>query len=294
MSAGHDLARRNNGTAAVAEKLAATYHIRVMLISPPRTGSTPVARLLWQHSAITHHCHEPFEASYWGGAGDDSVAANLFRPMRVDTGDRIDIDAVPPGSGVLIKEMSFQLDPAQFRFLAEASTTPVVFVLRDPRLSTVSRLHIVDELSGARTFPPDESGWPALAEQVRLCRKHAIPYALVDSTDLRTDPAGIAGGLLAALGLPAEAGLGAWQPRPDLDLCAPEVRELMGERRRADDPFYRRVLGSAGIEPPDAVDWAAAEALIDSAGLAGQVAGWRADYAELRADPALVRPEPAS
>lgn len=269
-------------------ELADVYTTRVALVSPPRTGSTAVARLLWQHSTITHHCHEPFEACYWGDQGMDSVESCLFNPMVVETGDRVSLADVPAGSGLLVKEMSFQLSAAQFELLTGLVTAPLVFVMSDPRLSTTSRLRIVRELSGAETFPPFESGWQSLHEQLEFCRQRDIPYVLVDSDDLRADPAGVTAALTAAIGLPPVAGLEQWAPRPGLQLCSPEVGALMSDVRRADDPFYRKVLGSTGIQPRGEVDLARENASISAAGLSDEVAKWLHLYEEMRADPALV------
>lgn len=157
---------------------------------------------------------------------------------------------VPRGSGLLVKEMSFQLDAAQFDALAVIATLPLVFVMSDPQLSTTSRLGIVRELSGSTTFRPFESGWQSLCEQLARCRRQGIPYVLVDSDDLRADPAGMTPALVAAIGLPPKPGLETWSPRPGLQLCSPEVGALMSDARRADDPFYRKVLGSPGIQAP--------------------------------------------
>jgi len=271
--------------------LRAAFPTRIALISPPRTGSTPVARLLWQHSAVSHHCHEPFEGRYWAEAGSPLARPNLGELMAVDTGERTRVERVPAGAGVLVKEMSFQLDTAEFALLAGLVTVPVVFVVRDPRLATTSRLRVVGELYDASTFPPFESGWPSLAAQVRRCADLGVPHVVVDSGDLRADPDAVVPALLDRLGLAREPGLGDWKPRPGLELCAPEVGALMSERRRRDDPFYRRVLGSTGVQPPDEVDWAAEEAAIRSAGLSEAVAEWLATYTELRTgDAALALP----
>lgn len=269
-------------------ELADVYPTRIGLVSPPRTGSTAVARLLWQHPAITHHCHEPFEACYWGNLGTESVEKCLCNPMVVETGDRVALADVPRGSGLLVKEMSFQLSSAQFELLADLTTAPPIFVMSDPRLSTTSRLRVVRELTGAETFPPFESGWQSLHEQLEFCRQRDIPYVLVDSDDLRTDPAGVAAGLMAAVGLPPVVGLETWSPRPGLQLVSPEVGALMSDARRADDPFYRKVLGSTGIQARGDVDWESENAAIAAAGLGAEVEKWCRLHEDLRADPALV------
>lgn len=273
---------------SVTAELASVYPTRLVLVSPPRTGSTAVARLLWQHPAITHHCHEPFEACYWGSQGADSVGNCLRNPMEIDTGSRVRHADVPQGSGLLVKEMSFQLSISQFGLLAELATAPPVFVMCDPRLSTTSRLRIVRELSGTATFPPFESGWQSLREQLDFCRQRGISYVLVDSDDLRADPAGVTAALMAAVGLPPAPGLAAWLPRPGLQLCSPEVGALMSEVRRTDDPFYRKVLGSTGIQPRGYVDWERESTLIAAAGLTDEVKKWLHCYQEMRADPALI------
>lgn len=269
-------------------ELTDVYATRVAIVSPPRTGSTAVARLLWQHPDLTHHCHEPFEACYWGSRGFDAVESCLRWPMEIATGRRVPLAEVPGGSGLLMKEMTFQLDSTQLELLVELATPPVVFVMSDPRLSTTSRLRIVGDLYGTTTFPPFESGWQSLREHIDVCSSRGVPYVLVDSDDLRADPVGMTATLIGAVGLRSVSDLATWEARPGLQLCAPEVGALMSEARRADDPFYRRVLASTGVEPRDAVDWDRETALISSAGLSREVDGWLAMYEDLRADRGLL------
>ncbi|HET8662486.1 MAG TPA: hypothetical protein VFM55_26390 [Micromonosporaceae bacterium] len=273
----------------LAGALAAIYPVRIALVSPPRTGSTAIARMLWQHTSVTHHCHEPFEACYWGGAEADPVGRSLRSPMAVETGLRVPLSQVAPSSGLLVKEMSFQLRPAQFRSLARLASTPVVFAVRDPRLAAASRLRIVRELYDHTTFPPFESGWASLAMQVRMCQEEGLAYLVVDTTDLRNDPVGMSQALLRALGLPPEPDIGSWSPRPGLQLCPPETGALMSDKRRVDDPFYRRVLASDGIKPVDRVDWAAEHEAIRAAGLSDDVDAWMNTYSDLRRDARLLR-----
>ncbi len=282
--------------AGQAAALRTAFRTRLVLISPPRTGSTAVARLLWQHAAVGYHCHEPFEAGYWApdpGAGPQAAERILRNPMRVSDGERVPIADVPEGAGLLIKEMSFQLTREQFLKLAALATAPIVFVMREPALCVTSRLRIVRELSGAQSFPAFESGWPSLGEQVEQCKHHGIDYVLVDSADLRAQPAETALALVRRLGLPEQEGLHVWSPRPDLQLCLPEIGSLMGAVRAADDPFYRRVLSSDRVQASDEVDWAAQQARIEQAGLGEQVAQWRELHRELLADPHRVLALPA-
>lgn len=279
-----------SGTAigGITAAVTAAYEHRLVLVSPPRTGSTAVARLLWGHSAITHHCHEPFEARYWSEQGEESIEVILRHPMDVESGARVELAQVPPGAGLLLKDMTFQLGEDGINRLHALATAPLLFVMGDPRLSTNSRLRIVRELYDADTFAAAESGWDALAAQVEHCRSAAIPYVLLDSGDLRSDPVGIVVRLLAALGLTEESGLETWTPRPGLRLVSPEVGALMSDARREDDPFYRRVLSSRGIEPMPMPDWEQEREQIDAVGLGADVDRWIAHYRRLRADPALL------
>jgi L-ornithine N5-monooxygenase len=272
----------------VDDRLRTVFPRRIVLLSPPRTGSTPVARLLWNHSGISHHCHEPFEARYWGNGVDE--AARIFgAPLQLHSGRRVPLDTLGRAPGLLIKDMTFQVDHDAFEALSELATHPFVFVMRPPRPATVSRLHIVRELSGSSTFPPFESGWESLREQIARCRKQAIDYVLVDSDDLRQAPAQTARRLCASLGLPLEPGLTDWSPRQDLKLCAPGIGALMSPIRERDDPFYRRVLGSDGVQPMDDRDDAADLELIRAAGLLAELAEWTGIYQELRDDKNLLK-----
>jgi hypothetical protein len=123
---------------------------------------------------------------------------------------------------------------------------------------------------------------------VARCRERDIPYVLLDSDDLRADPAGMTAALITAIGLPSQARLDEWAPRPGLQLCSPEVGALMSDTRRTDDPFYRKVLSSTGIQPRTRVDWSSEEALIEAAGLAGEVETWQGLYQDLRQNPYRV------
>src|SRR5215470_10655307 len=162
--------------------IAVAFKSRVSVISPPRTGSTLIARILWSSQLVSHHCHEPFEAMYWSNGGEETVSKVLLEPMELTTGLRRSLSEIDgAGKGLLLKEMTFQLTPDQFMFLAEISTLPIIFVIRDPRLSSSSRLRIVKELRGEDTFNPCESGWPALMDQIGICRRESIPYVIVDS-----------------------------------------------------------------------------------------------------------------
>ena len=44
-----------------------------VIVSPPRCSSTAFARVLWQHPSVGYYSHEPFEVTYFDGAGLDGV-----------------------------------------------------------------------------------------------------------------------------------------------------------------------------------------------------------------------------
>lgn len=267
-----------------AAKLKSKFSLRIGLLSPPRVGSTPVARLLWEQTAVTHHAHEPFEASYWNAEDTDTAEKILGGPMRLEDGVRQSLSEVTYGAGLIIKDMTFQVNEEQLGFVVEFCNTPLVFVIRDPLQATASRLRIVAELYEATTFPPWESGWHALAAQVAYCTDNNVDYIVLDSDDLRRWPHEMGQVLLRRLGLANSDPITSWEPRPGLELCSPDVGALMSEKRRENDPFYRRVLASDGIQPPDLVDLELQHARISAARLEADVAEWQDIYARLLRD----------
>lgn len=284
---------RQDGLLRARQLVEQRFGDRVVILSPPRSGSTPVARMLWQSPAFSqgYHCHEPFEARYWGGQGDDTVLRSVLCPMHVVSGERVDAGTLAGRPSLVLKEMCFQLDTPAFDWLTVVATRPIVFVMRDPRLSIVSRLRIVKELDGSTTFPPEHSGWDALAGQVARCRERQTPYVIVDSQRLRRAPDQQAQALLERLGLQpmtSITGITHWQQRTGLQLCSPEVGALMSEVRTGSDPFYRRVLTSTGIQPPDAIDDEGLDQQIHEAGLTARSAQWQDAYRLLQQDPNML------
>ncbi|MDR0227328.1 MAG: hypothetical protein LBI66_13005 [Burkholderiaceae bacterium] len=245
--------------------------------------------MLWQNPLLRYHCHEPFEAWYWGdGHQESTVSAALRHPMCVASGERVDATTIEGQPGLVIKEMCFQMDRPAFEFLASLATRPLVFVVRDPRLSIVSRLRIVQELDGASTFTPEHSGWDSLLLQLQWCRMLHIPYLIVDTQRLRQQPERQASALMAGLQLPMEGLATQWSQRTGLQLCSPEVGALMSEVRTGSDPFYRRVLASSGIQPPDDIDLSDCQRQIDAAGLRDQADSWLRAYRGLQDDPRML------
>ncbi len=210
-----------------------------VLVGPPRTASTAVSRILWNHERVGFYSHEPFEPTWYEGAGPERAAELLEAPDRVD-----DLAPARPGRGdgraLVVKEMTFQVGDA-FPLLASLATRPIVFLIRDPRLTIASRMKVLRRAGRPEVFPLRESGWEDLARQLAYVRREEIPHVLVDSSDLRREPERVVPELLARLGLSFTPELLRWQSSGATGLSA-----VAG----ADDPFYRRVLGSTGIEAP--------------------------------------------
>jgi hypothetical protein len=219
---------------ALAERLRERHGEVYVVLSPPRTASTAISRILWNHPQVGWYSHEPFEPTWYEGAGVERAAQLLDAPSPV-----ADLGGRGAGRHLAIKEMTFQVGDA-FPLLSELATRPMVFVIRDPRLTIASRMKVLRRSGRPEAFPPRESGWEDLARQLAHVRREGIPHVVVDSGDLRSSPQTAVPALLARLGLPFTPDLLAWESSEATGLSV-----VSG----ADDPFYQRVLGSQGIEP---------------------------------------------
>lgn len=210
------------------ESVCSRYEEIYLIVSPPRCSSTALARVFLEHPAIGAYCHEPFDRLYYGHEGAESVISSLNRPLQVSDERRL-----------VIKEMSFQIGKhfGEFRRL---TNSPIVFLLRDPRLSIASRMSKRTEGGQNPEFHSEESGWQSLAEQVSCCREIGVPYLVVDSSDIRNYPDSVLEGLFAKLGLEYNSRLLDW---------APLNVERFGGLDGAQDHWYRRVIESCKLEP---------------------------------------------
>lgn len=250
-----------------------------LVLSPPRCSSTAFARTLWEHDQIRYYSHEPFELTYFDGAGLDVVADKLAQPL--DLCDAYKGRAV--GAGLVIKEMPYQVGRHAATLIALA-TAPVVFLIRDPRLAVQSRMRKKSEVGDDPHYPLIESGWELLLRQIDHCREHSVPYLIVDATDFRTRPDSIFRQVFERLGLEYSPDLLGWRSGQHI-----EIDNLDGRHRH----LYERVLRSRGIEPP-------VEEVppLDSFPIQGR---WREHvewclgvYRELRESPERVRATPSA
>ena len=263
---------------AELELVANAYDEIVLVLAPPRSASTALARVFWGHDAISFYAHEPFDRSFHEGAPLGTAATAMLEPLDL----RGVLGAPTRGFGLLVKEMTFQAGNAAVA-LIELATRPVVFLLRDPRLAVWSRMRMLGGGSRPVSFPPAETGWVALQEQVRHCRLNRIDYALLDASDMRLAPHAVLGALFDRLGFEYSPALLSWQPV--------DVAELggLGDAQRH---WYRRILESSTLEPPTE-PIPPLNSFPAEHGL-GKHVEWALDaYSELRRDPSFVTPEHA-
>jgi hypothetical protein len=204
------------------------------IVGPPRTASTALARILWNHPQVGFYSHEPFEATWYEGAGPEHAAGLLAAPEPV-----AQLGGRGSGDGLVVKEMTFQVGDA-FPLLAKLTTQPIVFLIRDPRLCVASRMRVLEASGRPQVFPLRESGWDDLARQLDHVRREGVEHFVVDSGDLRADPEAVVPPLLERLGLAYDPSLLTWGASEATGLSS-----VSG----SDDPFYRQVLESRGLEP---------------------------------------------
>ena len=208
-----------------------------VIVAPPRSASTALARILWQHPTVRFYVHEPYGAVYHEGAPPATADESFRAPVDLDeTVGGKPADAI----GLVVKEMTFQVGPC-FPDLAARTARPVVFNVRDPRLCIASRMEMRQRQGLSAVFPVEESGWGDLQRQLSWCRERAVAYRVVDATELRRDPERVAPPLLESLGLDFDDSLLHWTPVP-----AETVRAVADQ-----GAWYERVLSSRGLEPDD-------------------------------------------
>ena len=209
----------------------------VVIVSPPRCSSTAVARLLWEHPSVRYYCHEPFEVTYYEGRGLDAVSRKLAEPL--DLTDLTSRRPDPESNSLVIKEMPYQVGD-RFVLLAELATRPLLFLIRDPRLSIASRMRKRREVGDEPLFPEIETGWGLLARQIAEARRREIPHLIVDTGELRNEPEAVLPAVFSGLGLSYTPAILDWRACPEV-----ELDNLAGRHRH----LYRRVLESDGLQP---------------------------------------------
>lgn len=181
---------------------------------------------------MRYYSHEPFEATYYLGADLKDATERLSDPLDLNR-----YVGRTSGDALVVKEMPYQAG-GHFPLLAQLATPPLLFLLRDPRLSIASRMKKKIEVGDSPLFPLIESGWELIELQIRYCRNEGIPLLIVDATEFRNHPAEIFPQVLEPFDLEFEAEMLRWRVCSEVDLD-----NLEG----AHSHLYRRVLGSSGL-----------------------------------------------
>ncbi len=211
-------------------------HVYV-IVSPPRCSSTAFARVFWEQPSVRYYYHEPFETTYYQGAGLDEVIAKLDAPLDLTTIKHF--AAETSAHTLVIKEMPYQVGD-NFPLLAALATQPLVFLMRDPRLQITSRREKKIEGGASPVYPFIESGWHLLKKQIAFCRENAVECLLVDSTDFRGRPTVIFPQVMERFGLPWSDECLDWNACEEV-----ELDNLGGAHRH----LYGEVLASTGLKP---------------------------------------------
>lgn len=236
--AGHSRAQTLSEAAGVeanAETRAALAEIRgrydeiLIILSPPRCASTALARVFWNQPSTRAYLHEPFDVCYHRGASALEALATFDQPLQIRES----------GRNLVVKEMTFQVRD-HFPTLLALTRKPVVFLLRDPRLSIRSRMRKRAQGGQPEIFPEVESGWGDLADQLEWCDAKNISYCVVDMTTFRNAPDVILPALCDRLGLAFSPAMLSWERCEHL-----AVGQLGAEQSH----WYKRVLESTGIQP---------------------------------------------
>jgi hypothetical protein len=228
--------------AAARASAAARFRPRFVILAPPRTASTALARVLWEDPAVTHYAHEPFDRLYHRGEGPQTLADALADPTQVSRHTATDSGA---GRGLVLKEMTFQVGRL-IEPLAAFTDAPLIFLIRDPRRSVMSRMRQVGDGTPV-SFPLVETGWVDLMDQIAYCDRTGREFVLLDAGELREWPRVVLPQLFERLGL-------TW--RPSVLDWTPAARMRLGRLDGDQDHWYQAVLNSRsigrehGVPPP--------------------------------------------
>ncbi|WP_146073715.1 hypothetical protein [Amycolatopsis sp. CA-126428] len=207
-----------------------------LVVGPPRSASTALSRVIWNNPGVRYYSHEPYESTYFKGLDTTEAVAAMENPI-----DLAGVVGAKTGNGLLVKEISFQLGEHLPQLLTRTGH-PVVFVLRDPRLTITSRRRVREMQAQPPDFPLAETGWQALVEQIDYCRAGNVPHLVLDSYDFRLTPAPIFERMFTAWGFEFDESQLSWDPQPRLGLSNYRVGGV--------DHFFTRVLNSKGLELP--------------------------------------------
>jgi hypothetical protein len=253
----------------LSQDLLSNFDPIAVILSPPRCGSTVLARSLWQHRAFRWYLHEPCDRAYHLGPGPEPVTKRLIDSVGLSS-------PRPTGTGIVIKEMAFQAGDAIREF--QLATVPVIFLIRDPRLSVFSRMRCRKLDGDSPLFPAKEAGWRDLLAAIALFRQAGTPFVIVDISDIRRSPDTALRALCSRLRLSWDPAMLRWKSLPDIRLGS------IGGRQ---DGWYSRVLRSTSWERPN--ERMPSPDAFRKQGMGGVVAECLAGYMQVRMDPQYLK-----
>lgn len=228
----YSLDRTNDKLGQSLRRIQQSYRDIFLILSPPRCSSTAFARVFWEQPSVRCYLHEPFDLAYHRKSGPDEVLGAFDRPFEIrDSGDNL-----------VIKEMTFQVG-RYFPVLMELTSRPILFLIRDPRLSNWSRMEMLRQGGQDPIYPEKESGWVDLERQIVDCKANGVRYFIIDSSDFRNHPGSVFPRLFESLDLPFSREMLHWAPRQSLRLGS------LGDEQ---NDWYRRVLSSTALQPAKA------------------------------------------
>lgn len=224
-----------------------------LIVAPPRTASTSLARVLFNNSKVEKYNHEPCDYYCHDKAGIQSI-----------------IDELEKEPADLIKEMTFQMGTSRVSeiFLSNARK-PIIFQIRHPYLTVESRIRMVlnvmlqnpdlaknirkrikdvvsrqvynsiDDILTEEVFPLKYLGWRDLKIQIEYCKKNDISYIVSDAQDLRNQQEKHVTALCQHLGLQFEKEMIDWKKASKFEIANLPEQKI----------WYKRVVKSKGILP---------------------------------------------
>lgn len=251
------------------------YDEKYLIISPPRCASTAIARVFWNIEAVQYYSHEPFEKLYFNGEDLSTVTDDIRHPF--DLSKFVEKPHNTEKKGLVIKEMPYQVG-GFFPELFSLIHTPLIFLIRDPRLSVKSRMDKKVEAGTNPYYAKIETGWELLEVMINHCRRINKRYIILDTMKFRNNPNYYGEKLFSNLGLSFKKEYLTWKATSDFSLD-----NLDG----AHDHLYAKVLKSSGVLPEEK-DIPSIDSFTNKNGLRDHITKCMNIYEKIRHDKYLI------
>lgn len=227
-----------------------------LILAPPRSSSTALARCLLRHSRVGPYIHEPCDVY----RHQHAPVASILERLQEGGFTRAS----------LIKAMTFQLGTGDVgRCFLRNARRPLIVLIRDPARAITSRIRMVlrdlarhpdtppshraritqalarkdysrlDDIVTEAVFPLAHTGWNALASQLETCRREEIDYVILPAYVFRRHPESSLKCLCKRLTLPYEDRMLTWTMQDALRLGGLPDQKA----------WYRRIVESTGVLP---------------------------------------------